>query len=208
MNFKDYEKDLQRFLRINTATKSKTKEYHRGIYLISRNVNDNTHKIGMAWGKGGLFNRLRSYKICMPYKDEFYVQLLIICPTIDDAKLLEKRVLKRKELGLVEANETAQGRRSLEYKVTESRAQLNTAVRRTLDRNPNLWTHVIVFNNAGWKVIPNTGHAVKGMERPSLRRTKQPGLYESRQKTTFDLSDRLPTSKRSQPKRRSLRRRL
>ena len=114
MNFKDKEKDIEQLFLLpdlresGGKTKKKVKQYHKGIYVISRDLNDDTHKIGVAWGAGGLFQRVKSYKICYPYRGEFFIQYAIITATGDDAKVLENEIFKSKTLKYVEANPTAQ----------------------------------------------------------------------------------------------------
>ena len=106
MNFGSNEKLLKKLLILPNKrdSKGKNKEkkkvdtYHKGVYLISRDIDDVCYKMGVAWGAGGLFNRLMSYKICHPYPTENFVQYLFITATSDDAKKLEKLLLDIKAL--------------------------------------------------------------------------------------------------------------
>jgi len=187
MNFKNNEKSIRKLLLLPNRRKTQSKDpkkakrtvptFYRGIYVISRREEDDVHKIGMAHGAGGLFTRLKDYKLCFPFKDEFWVNLLITTPTAADAKKLERVVLKHNRFRNVEAHETAQGRRSLEYRITGSRASLNQAVMDALNKSPNQWTNVIVLNKWGWRVIENTGKVITGLSRPSQGRTTMKGLF-------------------------------
>ena len=172
MNFKNHESDLKQLLQIPVPGRKKF--YHKGCYIIQRDAGDLSYKIGMSWGKSGLLVRLRSYKICFPYVNEFYVKYLVLSSTSDDAKMLEKRVLAQRKLKHIEKNPTAQGRRSNEYRFTSSAQVLKNVLKRVLDANPNIWTHLILFGENGWKLIPNLGHAVRDLSAPSNRITAMP----------------------------------
>ena len=90
MNFEVHEDDIKKLLLLPDRRMSKGKtvktvpQYHKGVYLISRDVDDLCYKMGMAHGSGGLFPRLKQYKPCFPYKTEYY----------DDAEKLEKMYLR------------------------------------------------------------------------------------------------------------------
>ena len=148
MNFKDHESDLKELLQIPVP--GRKKYYHKGCYIIQRDEGDLSYKIGVSWGKSGLLVRLRSYKICFPYINEFFVTYLILSSTEQDAKSLEKKILAQRTLKQVEKNPTAQGRRSNEYRFVSSGGVLKSTIKRILDGNPNLWTHIVVFGVNGW----------------------------------------------------------
>ena len=189
MNFKDHEKDLRKLLllpnrRATASTDPKkannTKPtFYKGIYVLSKNEDDSTHKIGMAHGNGGLFERLKTYKMCFPYKDEFWLQLLIITPISKDAITLEKQVLKSKHFRDIKANDTVQGRRSLEYRITANRQSWNTAILESLNkpRSKNMWSHMIIMNRWGWKIHINDGSTRRGLSKASQDRTTMKGLF-------------------------------
>ena len=83
MNFIENQKNIRKLLlrperRATRSTDPKkagktVPTFYRGIYVISRLENDNIHKIGMAHREGGLFERLKDYKLCFPFKNEFWV---------------------------------------------------------------------------------------------------------------------------------------
>ena len=152
--------------------------FQKGLYIISRDVDDLTTKIGMAWGAGGLFQRVKSYKICFPYETELFIQFAIICPSAESSKALEKIVLRHGQLTMVEANSTAQGRRSEEYKVVSSKKVLYDVITNSLDSNPDMWTHVVVFGLNFWKVVKkgDTTLPWPSLMRPSSSRTARPPL--------------------------------
>ena len=87
MNFENHEKKIQRLCLLpdRRASKGKTvkkvAQYHKGVYLISRDVDDVCYKIGVAYGAGGLFQRLKQYKHCFPYPTEYYLQYLFLSAT-------------------------------------------------------------------------------------------------------------------------------
>ena len=114
MNFEVHEKKIQRLCLLpdRRASKGKTKtvaQYHKGVYLISRDVDDVCYKIGVAYGAGGLFQRLKQYKHCFPYPTEYYLQYLFLSATGEDAKELEKIILKIKTFAKIEENPSAEG---------------------------------------------------------------------------------------------------
>jgi hypothetical protein len=179
MNFRKHEADIKNLLHTGERAsnskdpnkKGKPKPtYARGVYVLSRKADDTTFKIGMAWGGGGLFQRLMSYKLCFPYKDEFILHFLVICEKADDAKALEKKLLKRSNvLKHTAKNEEYQGRWSYEYRVIAKKATLKNALMKTLDSNRDIWDSVMVFNKTGWKV-KEQDERLTGLERPSERR--------------------------------------
>ena len=163
------------------------KQHFKGPYVISRHKDDLTFKIGIAHGQGGLKPRLQSYKICYPYKDEFYIHYIIITPTSTDAKKLEKIVLADSTLQSTLENPTAQGRKSKEYKMVTSYCDLKKVLTRALDNNSNLWTHVTVLGDNGWKIIRNVdGSAIKNLTKPKYTTKKKPSLYDA---VDVDLTD-------------------
>ena len=178
MNFIDNQLQIDELLLLPDKVGGK-KNYFKGVYIFSRDYDDTSYKIGMAWGKGGLFERLKSYKICYPYKNEFFLQYLLISTTSDDAKTLETTVLASKKLVSVIENTTAEGRRSREWKMVSKRVILNDVLKTSLAANPNLWTHCIVFGMTGWIIHTNNGKALPDLVRPSTKRATKHGLFEA-----------------------------
>jgi hypothetical protein len=186
MNFKNNEKDIQKLLRSGTrVTRSKDPKkngqkrptYHRGLYVISRGERDSTYKIGMAHGDGGLFTRLKSYKLCWPYENEFYVHYLVVCPTAKDAMKLERAVLKNKRsLKGIKKNPEAQGRASNEYRATASKAALKKVLLDAMDRNRDTWEALVVLGKTKWTVKEQDEKLLSGAERPSEKRGKKKGF--------------------------------
>ena len=185
MNFKDNQTTLRDNLfkyptRVEGKKKGKTKPaYFSGIYFISRNENDLQMKIGMS---GQIYKRLLSYKVCFPYKSEFWVQYCIITPTAQDAKTLEKAILNHPELtdNVIEANPSAEGKRSLEYKILKNKADLGGIIYDVLKKPQynNLWTHWVPFSRDGWMSnIRNTTELQRHWFLPRKRLSKKEGLY-------------------------------
>ena len=110
MNFELHEDDIKKLLLLPDRRMRKGKtvktvpQYHKGVYLISRDIDDLCYKMGMAHGSGGLFPRLKQYKPCFPYKTEYYVQYLFLSATGDDAEKLEKCILGIKAFTQPEKN--------------------------------------------------------------------------------------------------------
>ena len=181
MNFTDNQFAIEKLLMLpdKVAGKKNKSAYFKGVYIFSRDYDDNSYKIGMAWGIGGLFQRLKSYKICYPYKNEFFLQYLLISATADDAKTLETKVLASKKLESVDENPTVEGRRSREWKMVSKREVLNNVLKSSLNANPNLWTHCIVFGKTGWIIHINSGKALPDLVRPSSSRATQHSLFEA-----------------------------
>ena len=83
MNFHSNEKELQKLLFIgkrNPTGKSKTKKRcsNPGCYVISQKEYDPFKKVGTSYGSGGLYYRIKNYKLCYNKKAEFFVNYLVI----------------------------------------------------------------------------------------------------------------------------------
>ena len=191
MNFEDHEKKIQRLCLLpdRRASKGKTAktvaQYHKGVYLISRDVDDVCYKIGVAYGAGGLFQRLKQYKHCFPYPTEYYLQYLFLSATGEDAKELEKIILKIKAFAKIEENPSAEGRACTEHRLFPNKDVLTRGLIKVLDANPNLWTHAVLFGEKGWELITNNGDSVKGLARPRNSLEKTPYPYEAAKVDTY-----------------------
>ena len=187
MNFGSNEKLKKKLLILPNKrdSKGKNKEkkvdtYHKGVYLISRDIDDVCYKMGVAWGAGGLFNRLMPYKIYHPYPTENFVQYLFITATSDDAKKLEKLLLGIKALHKPEGfpDDEKSGQDPREYRIFPSKDVLTNSVMKILNNNYDLWTHAVCLGKKGWKLITNNGEPVKGLVRPRDSMEAQPIPYE------------------------------
>jgi hypothetical protein len=197
MNYVDFEKSLGKLLRLPDKRTSKSgklvAQHFKGVYVISRERNDLTFKLGMAHGAGGLKPRLQGYKICYPYADEYFIHYILITPTSADARALERIVLADSTLKNTVQKGEAQGKKSVEYKMVSDKATLKKALVRALDNNVSKWTHAIVFGDNGWKIIRNIdGSAVKSLSKPKYTTKKKPGLYDAVDVdiTTFNVERR------------------
>tara|TARA_R110000823_G_scaffold209409_1_gene339642 strand:+ start:357 stop:929 length:573 start_codon:yes stop_codon:yes gene_type:complete len=183
MNFVDNQTTIQNLFLLPDKRVSKTgslkKQYFKGVYIISRDLDDDTFKIGVSYGLGGLYQRLTNYKLCYPYANEYFLQYAIISATGDDAKLLEKSIFTSKILKNVERNESAEGKKSSEYKIVAKKTTLQTAIAKKLTDNPDLWVYLIVFNSTGWRLVPNTGKEITSNDffKPSTSRATKKSLY-------------------------------
>ena len=194
MNFKDKQVDIQLLLESGSRTNSKEKKvptYNKGVYIFSRKLNDDVHKIGVAFGSGGIYERLKSYKICYPFKNEFYIQYIITCETVAKAKRLEKTILKNHRLKNVATNIVAQGKTSQEHKFTSKNSVLKDVLVNTLNEHKGIWEYVAVFGEKGWKIIQNrVDKNVTGLAKPSSSYNLRPKLAKDYKGLPFKV--RLP----------------
>ena len=189
MNFKKQEKKIKKLLVLSEKRQSETHptqyryQYQKGVYVISKDLDDTHHKIGMAHGSGGLFNRLKSYKICWPYPREYYLQYLFICNSTN-ARLLEKKILARtdklKHIEKAEdvGEEKDEGRHSLEWRFTSKRDILNATLIDELNANPKLWEYAVIFGNKGWKIRVSP-EKITNFQRPASKRDERPAFGET-----------------------------
>ena len=197
MNFFDNERNIKQLLILNEkrerVDKPPADKHWKGCYVISRNDHDNVHKLGVAWGDGGLFNRLKNYKICMPYKDEYFVQFIFVCDTKDKSKALEKKILARTDKftdkRIAEQafdDEKVSGVRSKEYRFTAKKQDLKDLLTAELNDNLELWRYAVIFGKNSWKIIPST-KKLTNLQRPPATRTEKPsfGDVEQSKKDTF-----------------------
>jgi hypothetical protein len=162
-------------------------QHFKGVYVISRKKDELTFKLGMAHGAGGLKPRLQGYKLCYPYADEYYIHYILITPTSNDARALEKIVLADSTLKNTVQKSEAQGKKSVEYKMVSDKSTLKKALTRALDGNVSKWTHAIVFGDNGWNIVRNfDGSAVMKLTKPKYTTKKKPGLYDA---VDVDLTD-------------------
>jgi hypothetical protein len=189
MNYVDFEKTIKKLLIYPDTYKTKSgkdaSQYCKGIYIISRHKDDLTYKIGVAYGKGGLRNRVHSYKLCYPYSDEFYVHYLIIGTTDVDSRILEDVILKDTSLKNTIENPTAEGRKSKEYKMVASADQLKAALTTALQTNLNLWTHAFTFGKQGWNRIIQTDKIT--LKKPHHASIKRPGVWDKLDISNLDF---------------------
>ena len=197
MNFKNKEIQIKNLLvlsekRASTSAKKKTTyryQYQKGVYIISRLKDDDNVKIGMAHGGGGLFNRLKSYKICWPFPKEYYLQYLFICDSVN-AKILEKKILARTDkLKHVESaedfgEEKDEGKHSLEWRFTAKKEILNTTLIEELNKHPTLWKYAVIFGANSWKIIPSP-EKLTNFQRPPSTRDERPLFGEVAKPDTF-----------------------
>ena len=204
MNFHDKSKDIRKLLKRPELRKSNSKnpdksnhnvaQFYKGIYVLSRDeeLDKNgklQYKIGMAHGSGGIYERLKSYKNCFPYEDEFYLHFCIITPKEEDAKKLEKIILrsdeedeetKRKTLEPVKRPGRIHDPKNTEYRIVAKKSALHNALLKSLRDNPKLWDYAIIFGNQGWKMLPNTGADLQNsgaLSKPSSNDGAKPLLY-------------------------------
>jgi len=195
MNFKKHEKKIKKLLVLSEKRRSETHptqyryQYQKGVYVISKDLNDDHHKIGMAHGSGGLFNRLKSYKICFPYPKEYYLQYLFICNSTN-ARLLEKKILARtdklKHIQQAEdvGEEKDEGRHSLEWRFTSKRDILNATLIDELNANPKLWEYAVIFGDKGWKIRVSP-EKITNFQRPTSSRDERPDFGKVAKPDTF-----------------------
>lgn len=217
MNFNSHHKSIKKLLLLPEKRKSRNpdkpdqNQFHRGIYVLSRDRetdknNKLQYKIGMAHGAGGLYKRLGDYKICFPYPDEFYLHFIIITPSSEAAKKLERVILKERKMEAVKnPRNTLQ---NLEYRIVAKKATLHDALLKALRDNTKLWTHIMVFGEKGWKTLNNDGCDKIGsgvLSKPPNDMSKKPLMGEVKcfvEKERIDMmraTSKITDVKRKQP---------
>jgi hypothetical protein len=195
MNFFDREKEIKQLLILDEkrerVDKAPADRHWKGCYVISRNDQDNVHKLGVAWGEGGLFNRLKNYKICMPYQDEYFVQYIFVCDTKEKSQELEKKILSRTDKftdkRIAEQafdDEKVSGARSKEYRFTAKKQDLKDLLTAELNDNMDLWRYAVIFGKNSWKIFPST-KKLTNLQRPASSRTEKPSFADMPKKDTF-----------------------
>ena len=172
MNFKDNEKKIKNLLHEQTIDG----KFHgaRGVYVWSRDYSDTVMKFGVSYGRAGIYNRLRSYKICYPFPSEYFIHMLIITPTGDDARALEKKMLNAPNFRKLERNPNY----PREYRIVSSFGSLFRVVDKIMRDDPDLWTHVVVFNGDCWVTV-NREEFSKGKHMSRPRKTNCRGMKEN-----------------------------
>ena len=202
MNFHDKGKDIRKLWLRPETRKSNSKnpnksnknvaQFYKGIYVLWRDqeLDKNgklQYKIGMAHGSGGIYERLKSYKNWFPYEDEFYLHFCIITPKEEDAKKLEKIILKSdedetksKSLKPVKRPGRIHDSKNTEYRIVAKKSALHNALLKALRDNPKLWDYAITFGVEGWKILTNTGADLQNshvLSKPSNADGAKPLLY-------------------------------
>lgn len=172
MNFKSHSTDIRNLLRtgyrFSKSTKPENKKkkvatYNSGIYMVSRDYDDDFYKIGKS---KNLYNRLGDYKLCFPYPDEMWLQMIIITKDDDDAKQLEKEFINSSKLKKLE------NVKSREWKILNKIQTIKNVMKKVLEKHPELYTHIIVFNKNSWRVIKK-GDEPYNLLRPTDREGKK-----------------------------------
>lgn len=172
MNFKSHATDIRNLLRtgyrFSKSTKPENKKkkvatYNSGVYMLSRDYDDRHYKIGIS---KNLYNRLTDYKVCLPYPDEMWLQMVIITPSNVEAKQIEKELINAKKF------KTFQGVKSKEWKILSKIDNIKNMIKNILQKHPELYTHIIVFNKNSWRVIKK-GDEPYNLLRPTDREGKK-----------------------------------
>ena len=152
----------------------KKRLFYGGVYIISRDLNEDkngklSYKIGLARGDKGLYDRVKSYKICYAYRDELFVQYMFVCLEKDNSEKLEKMILADTRLGKAEANpnKKEEGKQSREYRFVSKKDTLNDVLLDILNKNKDLWDVVIRFGANGWTLVSKDEGNLKSLSRPS-----------------------------------------
>ena len=148
------------------------------MYIWSRDLNDPVFKIGVS---SQLFTRLRHFKACSPFPQEYFIQFVIICPTTADAKQLEKILLNDGRLGKITKNPTKTeggGLAPREFRVVSKRETLKRVLITTLNKtkNANLWLAISTFGANSWNLQFNKGGNIRGLAKPADKRTAKPQI--------------------------------
>lgn len=121
--------------------------YAKGVYVFSIGRGDTTHKYGVAYGEGGLYERLKSYRTCYPEPDKIVIKYLIICPTVPKSKALEKMFLSHKRLP------KKPNQYSNEWVIGKSAQLMNEVTIDILNRSDD-WDKVAVLWEDGAEIHP------------------------------------------------------
>ena len=108
----------------------------------------------MAHGAGGLYDRVKSYEMCYPYKDEFFIHFFILTHTEQNARDLEKVILNYKSMDPVKRPKDLS--KNTEYRIVSKKETLNNALLKALKDNSKMWSYIVVLGDKGWKLIKNT----------------------------------------------------
>lgn len=173
MNFHKNQTNIQDLLRDGwrkkTHQNSITATYNKGVYILSVLPDDDTMKIGMASGLGGIYQRLaKQYKICFHSDEHYWLRYMFISPEKDFEYTNNRNCRKKKGItSYANELECILGRAigkllktsySNEWiKVTRISA-FEGEIKRVLEQDSHrkLWTHVIKFYDDGWKIIKNS----------------------------------------------------
>jgi hypothetical protein len=157
MNFHSNEKQLQKLLFIGkreATGKSKTKKrcHNPGSYIISQKEYDPFVKVGTSYGSGGLYDRIKHYKLCYNKKCDFFVNYLVISPriklvgsSISYAQIMEKLLISGIDAKAKESY-------SDEVMMIIDANKLYNDIKKILDNNRAYWSHFVVFDGSRWKV--------------------------------------------------------
>lgn len=146
-----------------------------GCYIFSQEepTKAKVFKIGMS---SHIYERLKNYKLCFPFNDEFNIPLLVLTKNGEDAFEIEQKIikaLKAKGDDLERKNLT-----SKEYKAVANLSTLKNKVKKVLNDNLEIWQWCLIFTKPqpgyelSFKAIENKGKKLgfSAMNNPSSRR--------------------------------------
>jgi hypothetical protein len=166
MNIHSHQKKIRTLLIDGEAIgETKTEPtFYPGCYIISRTMGYNLFKLGMAWGKGGLYKRIiGQYKICMSLKrTEFFLRYLVIAHREKEGKthysaILEKQLLKTIDSKVADSY-------SKEYIFSPDINKLETRIGDVLNSHKKYYKMAIKFTRSGFRLYDET----KGFHTPLL----------------------------------------
>ena len=131
--------------------------YAKGVYIFSVQGPDQVHKFGVAFGAGGLYERLKSYRLCFPQPDKIVIKYLIIASSTEKARALEKLFLDHQKL------KKAPNQYSREWQSVRSRKLMEEVMIDILNRS-DLWERVAVLWENGNEIHPKSIERKKGTE--------------------------------------------
>ncbi len=171
MDFKKNYQNIEKLLKISEYRKNKTKKksYLKGVYIFTKTRDTEYHKIGLAAGEGGIFQRLRYYTICYPAPKEYILEFCITTKTRKEPKRLEKLFHNdpafkkyKNEKASQEWVKILDGMGGLskieqaeDMSVGRSKDKFNRLIVDILDKNRNAWEYVIAFGKDGVLVKKN-----------------------------------------------------
>lgn len=127
------------------------KTYHRGVYVWASTLEDDRMKVGVAYGNGGLYQRLNQYRICFGYNDKFFLNYLLISKSESKARKLERILLSNLKTA---PNQFS----SQEWKINDKDQQIGDILIKVINNHLDLWDAFIVFYDIGYIMVSNKGN--------------------------------------------------
>lgn len=183
MNYHENQTKLRSLLHSNWRRKSNSKHlvsvYNAGVYLISQGKDSPFQKLGMASGLGGLYERLKNYKLCFANTNEYWMKYMIICPRKNIKVGNGKQSFARKMELLLGGgiNSKSSAHYSSEWQINVVSHKLRLSIETILDANRKYWSYVLKFTEKGWVVVKNN-QSINFNKTPTMNTTVINGIVK------------------------------